>query len=143
MGGPSEAGSTVFFSSICQLRLHSLIPYLAWLLHECGLCPGRLIRVRIRRFLGLQKVSRAAHSHRASVEHMGVDHGGVYISVPHQLLDRADVLSTLQQMGSEGVTEGMRRGGLMDSARQHGSARGAAPCQPYSRLAGGYFLASA
>ena len=49
---------------------------------------------------------------------MGVDHGGVYISVPHQLLDRADVLSTLQQMGSEGVTEGMRRGGLMDAARQ-------------------------
>lgn len=68
--------------------------------------------------MGLQKVSRAAHSHRASVEHMGVDHGGVHISVPHQLLDRADVLATLQQMGSEGVTEGMRRGGLMDAARQ-------------------------
>ena len=42
---------------------------------------------------------------------MGVDHGGVYISVPHQLLDGADVLATLQQMGSEGVTEGMRSGG--------------------------------
>jgi hypothetical protein len=29
-------------------------------------------------------------------------------------------------MGSEGVTEGMRRGGLMDAARQHGPAHGAA-----------------
>ena len=55
---------------------------------------------------------------------MGVDHGGVYISVPHQLLDRADVLSTLQQMGSEGVTEGMRRCWLMDAARQHGPTHG-------------------
>ena len=61
---------------------------------------------------------------------MGVDHGGVHISVPHQLLDRADVLSTLQQMGSEGVTEGMRRGGLMDAARQHGPAHGAALARP-------------
>ena len=61
---------------------------------------------------------------------MGVDHGGVHISVSHQFLDRADVLATLQQMVSEGVTEGMRRGGLMDAARQHGPA-------------GGYFLASA
>jgi hypothetical protein len=76
------------------------------------------MRTRIRRFLGLQKVSRVVYFHRASVEHMCVDHGGVYISVPHQLLDRADILSTLQQMGSEGVTENMRRGGLMDAARQ-------------------------
>lgn len=74
---------------------------------------------------------------------MGVDHGGVYISVPHQLLDRADVLSTLQQMGSEGVTEGMRRGGLMDATRQQGPAHGAAHCQPHSTGALGYFLARA
>ena len=54
---------------------------------------------------------------------MGLDHGRVHIGVPHQFLDRADVLSTIQQMDGEGMVEGMGCGWFMDAARQHSPAR--------------------
>lgn len=34
---------------------------------------------------------------------MGIDHGGAHILMSYQFLDRADVLPTLQQVGSKGV----------------------------------------
>ena len=38
---------------------------------------------------------------------MRVDHGGGHIVVPEQLLNSADISSTLQQMRSEGMAKGM------------------------------------
>ena len=80
-------------------------PVLGRTLDERNRLATALMRVRLRAFRALQKVSGAVDSHRASVENMGVDHGGVQIAVPHQFLDRADVLSTLQQMGGVMIPE--------------------------------------
>ena len=38
---------------------------------------------------------------------MGVDHGGFYIFVAEELLDGANVVTGLQEVGGEGVSEGM------------------------------------
>jgi len=58
-------------------------------------------RVRITRFIGLQKVGGTADAQWPTVDHMGVDHGRVEVSVAQEFLDRADVLSALQQMGGK------------------------------------------
>lgn len=60
-----------------------------------------LTRVRITRFIRLQKVCRAADAQGSAVDHMGIDHGRVQVSMAQEFLDRADVLATLQQMGGE------------------------------------------
>lgn len=38
---------------------------------------------------------------------MGVDHGGFEAGVAEQILDRADVVIGLEQVGGEGMTEGV------------------------------------
>ena len=43
----------------------------------------------------------------ATVEHMGVDHGGFHRSVPQELLDRTNIVALGQQMGGKAVTQGM------------------------------------
>jgi hypothetical protein len=72
-------------------------------------------------FTRLQKIRRAAYPRGASIEHMGVDHGGAHVLVPQELLDGADVLPSLQQMGGKRVSEGMAAGLLGDSGLSHGS----------------------
>jgi len=52
-------------------------------------------------FSPLHKVRGAAYSQWAAVEHMGVDHGGAHILMAQQLLDGADVLAPLQQVGGK------------------------------------------
>ena len=47
-------------------------------------------------FVLLHKNGRAAHSERAAVEHMGIDHGGFHVLVAQQLLNGADVLARLR-----------------------------------------------
>jgi len=59
---------------------------------------------RLRRFLS-QDVHRAANAAPAAVEDVCVDHRGTHIPVPQQLLDRPDVVSVLEQVGGERVTE--------------------------------------
>lgn len=39
---------------------------------------------------------RADDAHRAALEYVGIDHCGVQIRVPHELLNGSDILSTLQ-----------------------------------------------
>ena len=58
-------------------------------------------RVRITPFISPQMVGRAAGAQGAAVDHMGIDHGRVQVSVAQEFLDRADVLATLQQMGGD------------------------------------------
>uniref|UniRef100_A4XWW2 Uncharacterized protein n=1 Tax=Ectopseudomonas mendocina (strain ymp) TaxID=399739 RepID=A4XWW2_ECTM1 len=66
-------------------------------------------------------IQRAEHRQAAAVEHMGVDHGGLHVSMAEQLLHSADVLSRLQQVGGKTVTQGMR-GYLLDDAGPPGGA---------------------
>ena len=80
------------------------------------------MRTRIKAFVGLQKVHGAVHAQGASIEHMGVDHGCFHILMAHQLLNRADVLAALQQVGGEGMAEGVGRSRLCDAGRQHSVA---------------------
>ncbi len=51
----------------------------------------------------------------AAVEDMGVDHGGLDVLVPEELLDRAYIIAVLQQVCGEGVTKGVGRDELIDS----------------------------
>ena len=51
------------------------------------------------------------------VEHMGVNYGCLNVLVPEQFLHGADIIAAFEQVGSEGVAEGMASDGLV------------APCQ--------------
>ena len=45
------------------------------------------------------------HDPAAPVEDVGIDHGGRDVGVSKQLLDGADIVAPLQQVGREGVPE--------------------------------------
>jgi hypothetical protein len=47
---------------------------------------------------------------------MGVDHGGDQILIPKQVLNRANVGTTLQQVGGEGMTKGVGADGLRQTS---------------------------
>ena len=57
--------------------------------------------------LTLNPVHRAFHPHLVYLGHMGVNHGGLDIDMPQQVLDRSDVAPVFHQMGSEGMTQGV------------------------------------
>ena len=67
------------------------------------------------RFAGLQNcfplrgltIQWAFYRQAAALKHMGVDHGGLYILVSEEFLNCADVVAALQEMGGEGMTEGV------------------------------------
>jgi len=65
-------------------------------------------------------VGWAADAGGSSVEDVSVDHCGAHVSVAEQLLDGSDVLSVLQQMSREGVTERVARGQLHDAGCAYG-----------------------
>ena len=50
---------------------------------------------------------------------MRVDHGRLQVAVAHWLLDRTNVLAALQQVGSEGMSQGVAAGGFADASSQH------------------------
>jgi hypothetical protein len=52
-------------------------------------------------------VQWAAHRLGTTVEHVGVDHGGLDILVTEELLDSPDIVTILKQMGGEAVAEGV------------------------------------
>jgi len=73
-------------------------------------------------------VQWAADCQTASVEHVGVDHGRLDVFVAEELLHRANIarrvaslIAVLQQVGGEGMAEGMAADVLFD-AGQAGSA---------------------
>ena len=41
---------------------------------------------------------------------MGIDHGGLEITMPQQLLNRSDIIIGLKQVTGKAVAKGMRRG---------------------------------
>ena len=50
----------------------------------------------------------------ATIEHMRIDHGGLDVLVAEQFLDCADVVAIFQQVGGEGMTEGVRGDAFLD-----------------------------
>jgi len=49
-----------------------------------------------------------------TVEHMSVDHGCFDVFVTEQFLDCANVVAVFQQVGGEGMTEGVRGDAFLD-----------------------------
>jgi hypothetical protein len=49
-----------------------------------------------------------------AIEDVGVDHGGFDVFVSEQFLDGADVVTVLEQVGGEGVAEGVATDALGD-----------------------------
>ena len=68
----------------------------------------------------LQPVDRAADAVAALVEHMGVDHGRAHVFVTQKLLDGANVVARFEQVGSEGVAEGVAADALGDAGLAYG-----------------------
>ena len=56
---------------------------------------------RNQRALPAATIQRTRHAAPTLVQHMGIDHRRRYIGMAKQLLDRADVVTALQQMRSE------------------------------------------
>ena len=54
------------------------------------------------------------HIEFISVEHMGVNHGGLHILVAQKLLNRADIITILKQMCGKRMSEGVTGGVLVD-----------------------------
>jgi hypothetical protein len=46
--------------------------------------------------LGKEKICRAFNTNHSTIEFVGVDHGGFYIAMAKQLLDRTDSVTSLQ-----------------------------------------------
>jgi hypothetical protein len=61
------------------------------------------------------EIKRTFYSEGTPVEHMGVDHGGFDIFVSEEFLDGADIVASFEQMGSEGVAEGVGGDPLWDA----------------------------
>jgi hypothetical protein len=51
----------------------------------------------------------------ASIEDVGVDHGGFDIFVAEEFLDGADVVAVLEQVGGKGVAESVATDALLDT----------------------------
>jgi hypothetical protein len=73
-----------------------------------------------------ESVRWAPDSSAASVEDVGVDHGRLEVAVAEELLDRADVVAGFQQVGGEGVPQGVRACGLGVGLRRRAAYRGGA-----------------
>src|SRR5256885_14183490 len=70
-------------------------------------------------------VGGAADTQAATVENVGIDHGGADVVMAEELLHRPDVIAGFKEMGSERMPERVTRGPLGDSGPQHGVPHGA------------------
>jgi hypothetical protein len=61
------------------------------------------------------KVQRAMNPETAAVEDVGVNHGRFNIGMAEEFLDGADVVAGFEQVGGEGVAEGVAADGLGDA----------------------------
>ena len=85
--------------------------------------PGRLQRARrlclrrtsILRAPLLEAVEGALHTASPLVQHVGVDHRRRHVRMSEQLLHRADVVAGFQEVGREGVAQGVAAHALGDA----------------------------
>jgi hypothetical protein len=73
----------------------------------------------------VQHVQRTPHPHPRLLEDVGVDHGGLDALVAKELLNGADVVAASEQVGGEGVPEGVAGDALPDPRASAGVADGA------------------
>ena len=71
-----------------------------------------------------EAVRRAVHRAGATIEDVGVDHRRGHVLVAEELLHGADVVAVLQEMGGEGVAEGVAGRRLGDPGEADGGAHG-------------------
>ena len=64
----------------------------------------------------LHRVERAPNATRAILEDVRVDHGRGHVAVAEDLLHRADAVAALQQVGGEGVAEGVAGHPLVETS---------------------------
>jgi hypothetical protein len=89
------------------------IAILALLIASQWYCQGSHRRFLPSRLAVGEAVEGAADAAAAGlVEDVGVDHGGLDVAVAQQLLDGADVVPLLEEVGGERVPEGVAAGGL-------------------------------
>jgi hypothetical protein len=72
-----------------------------------------------------EPVGGAADAEWAAIENVGVDHGGPEVAVAEELLDGADVGAVLQEVGREGVPEGVAGDAFRDAGGGGRAADGA------------------
>jgi hypothetical protein len=65
-------------------------------------------------------IGGATDRRRAAVQDVRVDHGGAQVTVSEQFLDRANVVTVLEEMRREGVPEGVTRGSLGQARLEDG-----------------------
>lgn len=69
---------------------------------------------------GASSVERGFDRHSASLQDMGVDHGGTNILMPKKFLNRSYIIAVLEQVGGEGVSEGVACGTFADASLLNG-----------------------
>ncbi len=67
-----------------------------------------------------ERVGGAQDATAAAVEDVGVDHGCLDVRMAEELLDGADVVAALEQVGREGMAERVGRRGLGEAGQAHG-----------------------
>jgi len=93
---------------------------------------GGFVRItrRLRRFPPkplppvLQQVGRAPDTCAATIEYVGIDHGGPDILVPEEFLNGADIVSRLQKVRGKRVAKGMACRPLPESRLSDGDPHG-------------------
>ena len=119
--------------------------------------------------LSVRLVEWAANSFRTTIQDMGIDHGGLHVSMPEQFLHGPHIVAGFQQLRGERVPQGMAGDVFGDPGQaSRGTYRflqttfiqvmaaldaragihraalaGNTYCQPHSRLALGYLRSSA
>src|SRR5215469_8814321 len=79
----------------------------AWLIFSKRRCIVGHNIIMAARNRASHSVRRATNSSAASIQNVGVNHSGVYIPVPQQLLNSSDVISVLQQVRRERMPQGV------------------------------------
>ncbi len=69
-------------------------------------------------------VDGAAHAEAGTVTDVGVNHGSGDVFVAEELLDGANIVAVLEQMGSKTVPESVATGGFVDAGGADGVADG-------------------
>ena len=67
----------------------------------------------------LHPIQRTDHAAPRDLQHMGVNHRGLYVRVAEQFLHATNVVAGLQQVRGETMTQSMGRGRLEDSRLLH------------------------
>src|SRR5690606_16985430 len=76
-----------------------------------------------------QAIDRALHTERAAIDDVGVDHGRTDIGVTEQLLNSANVVTRLEQVGCERMPERVAARRLSDSRAPNSAMHRSLQCR--------------